>query len=53
MSKFEKCGSVYTVSVDSKRYVALKGVDVFQKVTVKDVLDGLVYALSACGIKPE
>jgi len=49
----EKRGSVYTVRIGSKRYVAHKGVDTFQKVAVKDVLDELVYALSACGIKPE
>jgi uncharacterized protein YunC (DUF1805 family) len=35
------------------RYVALRGADALQKVTVKDVLDELAQALSTLGIKPE
>ncbi len=53
VGRLEKRGIVYTVRIGQKRYVALKGVDALQKVTVKDVLDEITHVLSAHGVKPE
>ncbi len=53
IGRLEKRGSVYTVRIGQRRYVALRGADALQKAAVKDVLDELTQALSALGIKPE
>jgi DNA-binding transcriptional ArsR family regulator len=49
----QRRGHVYTVRIGSKRYVALRGADVLQKVTVRDVLDEITHVLSTRGIRPE
>jgi DNA-binding Lrp family transcriptional regulator len=46
IGKLQRRGLIYTVRIGSKRYAALKDVDVLQKVTVKDVLDELMRAIS-------
>jgi len=46
IGKLQRRGLVYTVKIGLRRYVALRGVDVLQKVTVKDVLDELMRAIS-------
>jgi DNA-binding transcriptional ArsR family regulator len=51
IGKLERRGLVYTVRIGGRRYVALKGVDLFAKVTVKDVVEELVQALSAYGVE--
>jgi DNA-binding transcriptional ArsR family regulator len=53
VSKLERRGSVCTVRIGTRRYVAIKGDDPLQKVTVRDVLDELTQALSVHGIRPE
>ncbi len=53
VAKLEQRGLVCTVKIGTRRYVALRGEDPLQKATVRDVLDELVFALSARGIKPE
>jgi len=44
-------GLVCTVRVGGRRYVALKGVDLFAKVMVEDVVEELIRALSAHGVE--
>ncbi len=53
IGRLEKRGYVYTVRIGQRRYVALRGTDALQNVTIKDVLDELTQALSVRGIKPE
>jgi DNA-binding transcriptional ArsR family regulator len=45
IDRLERRGLVYTVRVGGRRYVALKGVDLFAKVTVEDVVEELIRAL--------
>ena len=52
VGKLQRRGFVYTVRVGSKRCVALSGADVLQKVTVKDVLEELMRAIST-HVEPE
>jgi DNA-binding transcriptional ArsR family regulator len=51
IDRLERRGLVYTIRVGGRRYVALKGVDLFAKVTVEDVVEELVQALSAYGVE--
>jgi len=56
VGRLQRLGQVYTVKIGAKRYVALRGtaqLDLLQKVTVKDVLNAMINALSACSVKPE
>ncbi len=49
----ERRGLVYTVRIGGRRYVALKGADLFAKVTVEDVVEELIRVLSNYGIEPK
>jgi DNA-binding transcriptional ArsR family regulator len=51
VGRLERRGLVYTVRIGGRRYVALKGIDLFAKVTVEDVIEELVQALSAYGVE--
>ena len=51
IDRLERRGLVYTVRVGKRRYVVLKGVDLFAKVTVEDVVEELIRALSAYGVE--
>jgi DNA-binding transcriptional ArsR family regulator len=51
IDRLERRGLVYTIRVGGRRYVALKGVDLFAKVTVEDVVEELIRALSAYGVE--
>ena len=51
IDRLERRGLVYTIRVGGRHYVALKGVDLFAKVTVEDVVEELVQALSAHGVE--
>jgi len=56
VGRLQRISQVYTVRIGSKRYVMLRDSEhdvLFQKVTVRDVLNELINALSARGIKPE
>jgi DNA-binding transcriptional ArsR family regulator len=51
VGKLERRGLVCTVRVGGRRYVALKGVDLFAKVAVEDVVEELIRALFAHGVE--
>ena len=51
IDRLERRDLVYTVRVGKRRYVVLKGVDLFAKVTVEDVVEELIQALSAYGVE--
>jgi DNA-binding Lrp family transcriptional regulator len=51
IDRLERRGLVYTVKIGRRRYVALKGADLFAKVTVEDVVEELIRVLSAYGIE--
>ena len=56
IGRLQRIGQVYTVRIGSKRYVMLRDGEhgaLLQKVTVRDVLNEVINALSAHGIKPE
>ena len=51
IDRLERRGLVYTIKVGRRRYVVLKGVDLLTKMTVEDVVEELVQALSAYGVE--
>ena len=53
VNKLQRLGLVNDAKIGTKRYVALKDADLLQKVTVRDVLDDLMLALSERGVRPE
>jgi len=53
VNKLRRLGLVNDVKMGTRRYIALKDADPLQNVTVGDVLDELMLALSVRGIKPK